>query len=112
MPKLALITLAAVAIFGTAADARPVNLPGTLKGGAVLCTEKANVGYDAGPGCIELEYEDDVRVEVLDFAGESTLVRMGGKKLYALSSMVIVTFKGVDMTVYSYVSGKWPPGLK
>ncbi|WP_279482238.1 hypothetical protein [Aureimonas sp. SK2] len=112
MLKFALAAVAALVLAAAPAAAKPVNLPGTIKGGAVLCTTKANVGYDAGPGCIELEYEDDVRVEVLDFGGETTLVRMGGKKLYALSNMVIVTFKGVDMTVYSYVSGKWPPGLK
>lgn len=112
MLKAPPVALAILLLGAIIASAKPINLPGHLKGGAVLCTKRASVGYEAGPGCIELELDDEVRVEVLDFGGETTLVRMAGKKLYVLSNSVLVTFKGYEMTVYSYASGQWPPELK
>lgn len=88
--------------------ALPVNLPGELKGGAVAC-------YDYQMNVCQPAAEDGVPVRVVDFdpATGFTRVVLHGLVLTApYGGQVLVTYKGCSLSLDSYLSHSYCPGVK
>jgi len=91
---------------------KAVNLPGEIAGGAIICDNPLQAGYDLRLGCIHADDDHETAVHVLHIDGEIATVRVAGKVYYTMSNWVVVTYKGARIGLVSYAMGKLPPGIK
>lgn len=85
----------------------PVDLPGELKGGAVAC-------WDAAMSVCQPADENGLTVRVVDFDPETgfTRVMLNGNILTApYGGQVLVTYKGCDMSLASFLAHSYCPGV-
>ncbi len=89
------------------AEARTINLPGTIAGGVNICTIDSHQ-------CVTTSADRESPVKVISYRdgkGEA-LIRYLGQTFVATATNVVVVYKGCRVSLYSYTIGSLCPGLK
>lgn len=103
MKLLAITAIAAlIASPAMAAPAEVIGLPGAVKGDAVLC-----MSNQPGAACYKTPIPRRAMVIARD--GSSVVVNVGGYTLVTSASNVIVTYRGCDLSLASYVAKSYCP---